>query len=79
MGGQSREGSFKLLALRLISRNDRVTYPLIFVLFGAGGKAKPLKTPKKEKKELDDDDMVFKERQKAGMESKLLLGVSPLM
>nr|XP_031858117.1 uncharacterized protein CI109_006458 [Kwoniella shandongensis]KAA5525189.1 hypothetical protein CI109_006458 [Kwoniella shandongensis] len=29
-----------------------------------GGKAKPLKAPKKEKKELDDDDLAFKERQK---------------
>ncbi|KAF3286000.1 Translation machinery-associated protein 7, variant 3 [Orbilia oligospora] len=32
-----------------------------------GGKAKPLKAPKKEKKELDDDDLAFKERQKKGM------------
>jgi len=31
-----------------------------------GGKAKPLKAPKKEKKELDDDDLAFKERQRAG-------------
>lgn len=31
-----------------------------------GGKAKPLKAAKKEKKELDEDDIAFKERQKAG-------------
>ncbi|PGH23378.1 hypothetical protein AJ80_02631 [Polytolypa hystricis UAMH7299] len=31
----------------------------------AGGKAKPLKAPKKEKKELDDDELAFRERQKA--------------
>ena len=33
-----------------------------------GGKVKPLKAAKKEKKELDDDDLAFKERQKAGMD-----------
>lgn len=31
-----------------------------------GGKAKPLKAPKKEKKELDDDELAFKEKQRAG-------------
>ncbi|KAL8736967.1 MAG: hypothetical protein Q9181_002163 [Wetmoreana brouardii] len=31
----------------------------------AGGKAKPLKAPKKEKKEMDEDDIAFKEKQKA--------------
>ncbi|KAI5815741.1 translation machinery associated TMA7 [Pyronema omphalodes] len=29
-----------------------------------GGKAKPLKAPKKVKAELDDEDLAFKERQK---------------
>lgn len=33
-----------------------------------GGKAKPLKQPKKEKKELDDEDLAFKAKQKAGKE-----------
>jgi Translation machinery associated TMA7 len=32
-----------------------------------GGKAKPLKAPKKEKKEMDEDEIAFKEKQKAGM------------
>ena len=32
----------------------------------AGGKAKPLKQPKKEKKELDEDELAFKAKQKAG-------------
>lgn len=32
-----------------------------------GGKAKPLKAPEKEKKELDDEDLAFREKQKAGM------------
>lgn len=31
-----------------------------------GGKAKPLKQPKKEKKELDEEDLAFKEKQKKG-------------
>ncbi|UJR09894.1 hypothetical protein I4U23_014116 [Adineta vaga] len=29
-----------------------------------GGKLKPLKTPKKDSKELDDDDKAFKEKQR---------------
>ena len=32
-----------------------------------GGKAKPLKQPKKEKKELDEEDKAFQEKQRAGM------------
>lgn len=36
----------------------------------AGGKAKPLKAPKKEKKEVDEDDLAFKEKQKAGSYSQ---------
>jgi len=31
----------------------------------AGGKAKPLKAPKKEKKDLDEDDLAFHEKQRA--------------
>ena len=31
-----------------------------------GGKAKPLKAAKKEKKELDEDDLAFLEKKKAG-------------
>lgn len=32
-----------------------------------GGKVKPLRGPKKEKKDLDDEELAFKEKQKAGM------------
>ena len=32
-----------------------------------GGKAKPLKAPKKQKQDLDEDDVAFREKQKAGM------------
>ncbi|EAA32869.1 translation machinery associated TMA7 [Neurospora crassa] len=31
----------------------------------AGGKAKPLKAPKKDKKELDEDDKAFLEKKRA--------------
>lgn len=31
-----------------------------------GGKVKPLKAAKKEKKELDEDDLAYKEKQRAG-------------
>lgn len=31
-----------------------------------GGKAKPLKAPKKEAKDLDEEDVAFHERQRAG-------------
>ena len=33
----------------------------------AGGKAKPLKAAKKEKKDLDEDDLAFLEKKKAGL------------
>ena len=32
-----------------------------------GGKAKPLKAPKKDKKDLDEDEVAFRNKQKAGM------------
>ncbi|OKL62656.1 hypothetical protein UA08_01635 [Talaromyces atroroseus] len=35
-----------------------------------GGKVKPLKAPKKEKKELDDDELAFKEKQRAEAKAK---------
>lgn len=36
----------------------------------AGGKAKPLKAPKKEKKELDEEDKAFLEKQKADAKAR---------
>ena len=32
----------------------------------SGGKVKPLKAPKKEKKEMDEEDVAFKAKQAAG-------------
>lgn len=40
-----------------------------------GGKAKPLKAPKKEKKELDEEDLAYREKLKAGkLISKMPVG-----
>ncbi|KAJ5584504.1 uncharacterized protein N7459_004304 [Penicillium hispanicum] len=35
-----------------------------------GGKVKPLKSAKKEKKELDEDEIAFREKQKADAKAK---------
>ncbi|KAL3461327.1 translation machinery associated TMA7 [Aspergillus heterothallicus] len=35
-----------------------------------GGKVKPLKSARKEKKELDEDDLAFKEKQRAEAKAK---------
>ncbi|KAL4780233.1 translation machinery associated TMA7 [Aspergillus varians] len=35
-----------------------------------GGKAKPLKAARKEKKDLDEEDLAFKERQRAEAKAK---------
>lgn len=51
--------------VRLFFRKVYPSIPLTLIL--AGGKAKPLKAPKKEKKEMDEDDLAFIEKQKAGM------------
>ena len=34
----------------------------------SGGKAKPLKAPKKQNKDLDDDDQAYLEKKRAGTE-----------
>ncbi|KAJ7582508.1 translation machinery associated TMA7 [Mycena floridula] len=49
-----------------------------------GGKLKPLKAPKKEKKEVDEDDQAFKDKKKAEAEAlkiakeKALKGGAPV-
>ena len=59
MGGQSREG-----------RRSRPASPSISSLtLGPGGKVKPLKAPKKEKKDMDEDEIAFKAKQQAGTSS----------
>lgn len=59
MGGASREG--KLLHTPPISTRAHPITPLRI-----GGKVKPLKSAKKEKKDFDDEDLAFKEKQRAG-------------
>ncbi|KAL8795501.1 MAG: hypothetical protein Q9195_002090 [Heterodermia aff. obscurata] len=54
MGGNSREGGISLICLCSLTTNCPI-----------GGKAKPLKAPKKQKQELDEDDVAFREKQKA--------------
>ena len=56
MGGNSREGGISRPCLRLLTAERLI-----------GGKAKPLKAPKKQKQELDEDDVAFREKQKAGI------------
>ena len=55
MGGQSREGT-RTSALSHLST-------LTIIL---GGKVKPLKAPKKDKKDVDDDEMAYKQKKAAG-------------
>lgn len=58
--GRTESGRFVLsTTIRLRSQAKTLTPR-------TGGKAKPLKAAKKEKKELDDDDKAFLERKKAG-------------
>lgn len=42
-------------------------HSLIANILFSGGKAKPLKAPKKQQKDLDEDELAFREKQKAGM------------
>jgi hypothetical protein len=58
MGGTDRQGTAFRRAFAI--HTDR---PLIAWL---GGKVKPLKAPKKDKKDLDDDDKAFLEKKRAG-------------
>lgn len=39
-----------------------------------GGKVKPLKAPKKDKKEMDEDEIAFKAKQAAGKETGVRVG-----
>ncbi|ROT34789.1 hypothetical protein SODALDRAFT_329474 [Sodiomyces alkalinus F11] len=43
-----------------------------------GGKAKPLKAPKKQARDLDEEDKAFLERKKAGTQNDLFTSMLPL-
>ena len=58
MGGNSREGKLCHNKSKGFQTNQHLHFP--------GGKAKPLKAPKKDKKEMDEDEIAFREKQKAG-------------
>ncbi|KIW97482.1 uncharacterized protein Z519_01066 [Cladophialophora bantiana CBS 173.52] len=60
MGGQSREGWY----MQGSEQSDRL------LTFFVGGKVKPLKAPKKEKKELDEEDLAFKAKQQADAKAR---------
>lgn len=70
MGGANREGECPFAILRYdpeilrscASSPQRLTPP--------GGKAKPLKQAKKDKREMDDDDKAFLEKKRAGKECR---------
>ena len=58
MGGNSREGNHGNKKSNDLQTNQHFHPP--------GGKAKPLKAPRKEKKEMDEDEIAFREKQRAG-------------
>jgi hypothetical protein len=50
--------------VRSVSQSESTQkYPANHII---GGKVKPLKAAKKEKKDLDEDELAFKEKQRAG-------------
>ncbi|KAL8753837.1 MAG: hypothetical protein Q9184_005302 [Pyrenodesmia sp. 2 TL-2023] len=58
MGGSDRAGRLlRPSPQSLLEHHSDNVFP--------GGKAKPLKAPKKEKKEMDEEDLAFQEKQKA--------------
>jgi hypothetical protein len=59
MAGGNREGNDPRRCFR----------SMLILLRRTGGKAKPLKAPKKEKKELDSEDLAFKAKQREGQHS----------
>lgn len=46
--------------------------------YSPGGKIKPLKAPKKQNKDLDDEDKAFLEKKRAGMHPRTLANLSVL-
>ena len=64
MGGASREG-------KSTGSFHSTSYPLLQIPLAnthiSGGKAKPLKSAKKASKELDEEDIAFQEKKRAGM------------
>ena len=55
-----------VIAEKVLPDSSAVKSKQLIRHFCSGGKAKPLKAPKKEKKEMDEDEIAFREKQKAG-------------
>lgn len=67
MGGQGREGRL----IEAVPSVRLVSLPSTNMNIYAGGKAKPLKQPKKaDKGELDEEDQVFKAKQQADAKAR---------
>ena len=49
------------------TQRNKIYSPTSLSRLDAGGKAKPLKAPKKEKKDLDEEEVAYREKQKAGI------------
>lgn len=64
MGGADRQGQQAVIT-------DAVRGYLLTHKQNTGGKAKPLKAAKKQNKELDEDDLAFIEKKRAGKSSCL--------
>lgn len=62
MGGQGRDG--KILFWHFST--TYIEHHTDSYRYFSGGKAKPLKAPKKDKKELDDDELAYKEKLRLG-------------
>lgn len=65
MGGANRDGWSPLSPARSTWNKYGPPYESQLTKF-TGGKAKPLKAPKKQNKEMDEEDIAFAEKKKAG-------------
>ena len=57
----------KVFSLPFKAALCHIALVLADIIIDVGGKAKPLKAPKKQKQELDEDDIAYREKLKAGI------------
>lgn len=55
------------MTVRQIRNKPTFAWELLLTCGNTGGKAKPLKAPKKGPKDLDEDDLAYLEKKRAGM------------
>jgi hypothetical protein len=70
MGGQGREGKKLQVLSNLRTCSNPSKHHSADTMNRAGGKAKPLKAPKKEKKDMDEDEIAFKAKQAADAKAR---------